>query len=391
VNRPQRRRLALSAGLVAAVAAAVRLPGALTYALWGDEIPSARALSQPTLHGLLTQVRLRESSPPAWYVTAWAVHHLGLPLADLRLLSVACSAALAALTVVLASRLVPLWSATLAGLLVALGLQFVIHGRELRAYALLMVLVVLFAHLLVRAAAKPTGNRLLALAACVSVGALTHYFFFFTLLCGAFWLWLSPATRQGRACVSAALAVGLLPFATWLPGLRGQLMSGHTEWIGGFDLIKIAYLPSSFFADVGLLYHQAARPSHAPAELVLRVGFLALLFVWAIRLARRSALGALCASLAFGPYVLTAVAAALGAQILDVRNLLVTAPFVAIVVAHGISQLPSRVVPAAAASAAALAAVSCVQARHWAPPPYHALAQALVASGWQPDDTIATY
>ena len=64
--------------------------------------------------------------------------------------------ALAGLTVVYARRFLPLWLAGLAGVLTALAWQVVEHGSELRAYALLAFLTLVFALLLERAAERPT-------------------------------------------------------------------------------------------------------------------------------------------------------------------------------------------------------------------------------------------
>ena len=176
----------------------VRLPAALNHSLWGDEIASARVLVQPELSDVLLQVRLRESTPPGWYVLSWLVHRGGVPLQDLRLLSVLASALLAALVVVDADRLMPLWAAALAGLAVALGFQFVAHGTEMRAYALFALLAVLFAVALEAAASEPTRRRLLLFGACVAAGMLTHYFFFLTLVTGIAWLWSTPWPRLSR-------------------------------------------------------------------------------------------------------------------------------------------------------------------------------------------------
>src|SRR4051794_2456261 len=125
---------------VAMLAVAVRLPGALTQALWQDEVASARILSERTLPGLLAHVARTESTPPLWYVLGWLGHRAGIPVQDVRLLSVAAAGLLAALVVDLAARVVALRFAALAGLLVAFGNQLVVHGRELRAYELLALL-----------------------------------------------------------------------------------------------------------------------------------------------------------------------------------------------------------------------------------------------------------
>ena len=47
---------------------------------------------------------------------------------------------------VVARRLLPLWAAATAGLLAAVGWQFVSHGAELRAYALYGLLALLLPH-----------------------------------------------------------------------------------------------------------------------------------------------------------------------------------------------------------------------------------------------------
>ena len=66
------------------------------------------------------------------------------PLASfgaVRLLSVLFSAVLVALVVIYARRFLELWAAALAGLLVTVGFQFVLHGKELRPYALLLLAI----------------------------------------------------------------------------------------------------------------------------------------------------------------------------------------------------------------------------------------------------------
>ena len=118
--------------------------------MWQDEIVSARILSEPTPWNMLLHVARTESTPPAWYALGWLVHHMGLDVEAVRALSVLFGTLLAALVVILARRVVPLWAAALAGVLVALGDQLVVHGRELRAYELYALLAVLYALVLVR-------------------------------------------------------------------------------------------------------------------------------------------------------------------------------------------------------------------------------------------------
>src|SRR6476660_5434354 len=93
---------------VALLAIAVRLPGVFTQALWQDEVASARIITEPTVPRLLGHVARTESTPPLWYLLGWLAHQAGAPTQDVRLLSVAAGAVLAAVVVDVAARVVTL-------------------------------------------------------------------------------------------------------------------------------------------------------------------------------------------------------------------------------------------------------------------------------------------
>jgi hypothetical protein len=150
-------------------------------------------------------------------------------------------------------------------------------------------------------------------------------------------------------------------------------------------------LAVGFFADVGLLYHQAGRVSLAPAEVATRLSFLGLVIVASIHLARLGPAGKLCALLANGPLGLAAFGSLVGAEIFDVRNLLEIAPFTAIVVAYAVNRLPGYAGFAVGIVACCFAVGSFVQTRSWIPPPYQEVASALVDGGWQVDEPIAPF
>src|SRR5438067_12114213 len=97
---------------VALLAAAVRLPGVYTQAFWQDEVASARILNEPTFPRLLAHVARTESTPPLWYTLGWLLRHAGAPMQDVRLLSVAAGAVLAALVFDFARLVAPLASAS---------------------------------------------------------------------------------------------------------------------------------------------------------------------------------------------------------------------------------------------------------------------------------------
>ncbi len=143
---------AVGAG-AAAVAVAVRLPHVYSLALSEDEVASARILREPSLGSMLGRVARTESTPPLWYALGWVVHHAGLSIDGVRLLSVASGALLAAGVVAIARQLLPLRFAAVAGLLVAVGSEFAFHGYELRAYELFALLTAVFALALGRVAA----------------------------------------------------------------------------------------------------------------------------------------------------------------------------------------------------------------------------------------------
>jgi len=193
---------------VALVAVAVRLPGVYTQAFWQDEVASARILNEPTLARMLAHVARTESTPPLWYALGWLLRQMGTPLQDVRLLSVAAGALLAALVVDVARRVVPLPLAAVAGLFVALGGQLVGHGQELRAYELLALLSLVFARCLLAEVDAPSRRRELALAATVAAGGLTHYFFAFSVLAALALLWFDRGARPVRRRATIAILAG---------------------------------------------------------------------------------------------------------------------------------------------------------------------------------------
>ncbi len=128
-------------------------------------------MEEPTFSRMLDHVRETESTPPAWYSLAWSAHKVGLSVEAVRWLSVLFGGALGAVTLLFASRFLPLWAAVLAGTISALAWQLVNRGHELRAYALYALLSIVFALLLERAARRPGRGVLACLALTVAARA----------------------------------------------------------------------------------------------------------------------------------------------------------------------------------------------------------------------------
>lgn len=358
-------RIAFPAGVAAVglLAGAVCLRGALRFAFWQDEVASARAVAEPGPVAMLGHVARTESTPPLWYALAWLAHRCGLALVDVRLLSVAAAALLAAGTALAARRVVPSSAALLSGLAVALGYQFDFHGRELRAYELAALLTVALA-----VAAARGSDRTLALV--VAAGSLTHYFFLFSVAVVLVW-----APRRGRA-----VGAGLVPFALWAPMFARQYAQHRFGFIGPFDPRAVLDTYWTMFA--------RAQPQDAVVHVLAPLALLGAVVAGCVVLARSSNEGRLWAMLALGPVVLAAALWIAGVRIYDVRNLIVTGPFAAVAATSLLSHLPRRAGATLACAVAVLVVVGFVRANRVHPVAYDRIAAALVAEGWQPRDPI---
>jgi Dolichyl-phosphate-mannose-protein mannosyltransferase len=346
-------------------------------------VASARILIEPSIGDAVDRVEETESTPPVWYLLGWVAHRAGLSVEAVRFLSVLAGALTAALVVVYGQRLLPLWAAGTAGLLVALGGPLVARGHELRAYALYALLAVVFALALATAASRPTRWRLLGLAACVAAGLLTHYFFAFLVLAGLLW------ARSVR--VTAATAAGVVPCLLWLPALLGQYENQRFSWIGNFDLVKAVSAYSAFFWNPGPLYVRTEDVELGAGETVARLAVLALVLVGAAVLVRHSPPASLTAALAVLPVAFAAVLWLAGANVFTARNLLCAAPFAAVAIAAVPVALPRRAALGAGTALIALAAGGLAREYTLAPPAYDRMAEELVREGWKLGDAVAVY
>src|SRR6476659_6235348 len=313
---------------VALLAVAARLPGVFTQALWQDEVASARVITEPTLPRMLAHVARTESTPPLWYTLAWLAHRAGVPVQDVRLLSVAAGGALAALVVDLARRVVPLPFAALAGLLTAFGSQLASHGHELRAYELLALFSALFARVLLAAVERPSRRRATA-ASCLGAAAATP----------------------------------------WLPVSIAQYHQDRFWWIPAFRLRAVLAVPLRLFT-----------PVYGRTELGLALSLVVVAVVAAgcLRLARLSSHGRLVAALAVLPLAAAALAWAGGVRVFALCNMIGIAPFVSIVVAAAIASLPRRALPVVAALVATALALQLAAVTDVHVPRYDLVARRLV-------------
>jgi Dolichyl-phosphate-mannose-protein mannosyltransferase len=366
----------------AAVAAAVRLPGVVGQALSQDEVASARILHEPSLAAMLARVARTESTPPLWYTLAWLVHRIGVPLTDVRLLSVLAGCGLAAAVVAAGRCVLTDGAALLAGLLVAVGNEFVVHGHELRAYELLAFLSAVFLWLLLHEATAPSRVNATGLGVVVAAGGLTHYFFAPVALAALIWVALDPAARACRRAVLIAIAAGGAVAAAWAPVMLVQYHRDRFWWIGPFDLRQVVAAPLRLFTLVW---------ADTPPGLALSVASLAVLAVGCRALTRSGRAGRLVVALAVGPLAIAASLWAAGVHVFALRNMIELGPPVALVVGAFVARVAERAGVAAAIVVAGIVLVLPFGEAAGSVPPFGGIAHALVAEGWRPSDPLAVF
>jgi hypothetical protein len=366
---------ALVAVAAAAVSAAVNIPRAVDYSFWQDEVGAARVITVSGPFSMLRALVGTENHPPGFYSLGWILDRLGVPVVWDRAISVLAAMAVSGLVVVCARRMMPLWGAALAGLVTALGWQFWRHGWELRPYSLFALACVLFVLALERAAEQPTRGRLALLAAAVAAGALTHYFFLFTLGAGLAWIYLR---KHHLRRLLVAIGVGLVPLLVWLPAFFKQFKSGGFQTNPDFSL-------RSALETYGALLVRG-RVSGVLALLVLGI-----VLFGAFRLWRASDSGRLYALGAVVPVAAASLVWLAGPDIYTVKNLMGAAPFAAVAIAAALTALPRPLAMAATASAAALVVVGYAHKSGRIIPDYDLVAAALVQEGWQEQDPILVF
>src|SRR5581483_3476938 len=265
-----------------------------------------------------------------------------------------------------------------AGLVAALAYEPVVHGSQLRSYELLALLAALLGLLLVRSLRAPSRRLDIAVGATVWAGLLTHYFFVFSLAAVVVWLWVDPQARPLRRRATLAIASAGALAAPWLPAFVAQFRHDRYWWIPRFSARVVLVTPLRVFAPLGV--------RHLAAGVVV----LGIACTGGWLLARSSAAGRLIVAMAALPILLAAVLWAGGMRIYAVRNLIETAPFVALAVAATVAPLRRAALPAAVAAVAAAGAVYLAVAAR-PPAQYGAIARALVADGWRPADPIAVF
>jgi mannosyltransferase len=315
-----------------AAGAAVRFATLGQQGYWYDEAVTVDLVRHP-LSMMLREIPHTESTPPLYYVLAWAWSRVvGTGEFGLRALSALAGTLTVPLVYDAGRRLASRRSGLIAAALVAFNPLLIWYGQEARAYALATLLAAgsfaLFARIL---RAREPGWRLLAGWAVVSALALTTHYFAAFLIGGEAIALLVAARYRRRDLVRIGIAVAgvVVVGLALLPLLLEQSGSERTVWIGHIPLGKR-------MAEIG---EQAVIGPIAPARIagLIATGALALAVGWFAwrRAPGRGRTFLLCAALGLSPILLPALLDAVEIDVLISRNALVG--FIPLTVAAGIA------------------------------------------------------
>ena len=199
-----------------------------------DETYTVTVLSQ-SFGATVAAVGQFESTPPLYYMTAWAWCQLfGGGELGLRSLSALAGVAAIPVTFAAARHFASSRGALIAAALVACNPMLVWYSQEARSYSLLVLVGALSVLLFARARERPTGRRLATWAAASAVALATHYFAVFLIAGEALLLWVAVPGRR-RALTYALCGLGAVGLAM-LPLALQQKAHGRATWMAAIPL-----------------------------------------------------------------------------------------------------------------------------------------------------------
>jgi mannosyltransferase len=316
------------------LAAVLRLPTLSQQSFWLDEAYTVR-LVRSSLGAMLRALPHSESTPPVYYVLAWAWTRIfGHSEAGLRSLSALAGIATVAVAYAVARRLAGRLAGLLAGTLIALSPFMVWFSQEARAYALATLFATITVWCLVGFLDTGRTGWLWGWALSAALGLATHYFVAFVIAPEFVWL-LWREHRRDRRVAAALLAVVAVGLAL-IPLALAQRGTGHADYIAASNLgARLLQVPKQLLVGYG-----------SPAQLVTAVlaAFTVLVGAALPLLGDREAAAKALAPLSIGlAGVLVPAALALaGIDFLNTRNLLPALPALLIAVAIGFAASARR-------------------------------------------------
>ncbi len=307
----------------ATLLALVALGAALRFAtLGGQSFDLDESVTVALLHhglsGMLNAIPHTESTPPLYYLLAWAWTQLfGLNEVALRSLSALAGTAMIPLAYLAARSLASRRAGLFAAALTSVSPWLVWYSQEARAYSLFALLSLASFAAFVSAMVTPGRGRLARWAAIAALALASHYFAIFLVVPEAVWL-LARREGRGRAGVAVgfvgAVGLALMPLALE----QAHDIGSKAGFLRTPLASRIASIPSRLL--LGEAPPSAAKVGLLSAGLVLAVAGVALL----VRAANAAGGRLLWIGLSVGICAMVApvVLALAGRDYLDARNLI---------------------------------------------------------------------
>jgi 4-amino-4-deoxy-L-arabinose transferase-like glycosyltransferase len=228
---PGVRWLGVALAGVVLVAGVLRFWGIGHQSFWFDEVATALVIKGSLWH-TLHMVRVSESTPPLYYVLAWAwTHVFGSGEVGLRSLSAVCGIATVLVMWVALRESVSEPAGLVGAALVAVNPMQVWFSQEARTYELVALLGAISFLFMLRIVREPTRRSLVGWSVAACLGLTAHYFAVF-LIVGEFAVILWVMRDRVRSAVVALVPVLIVGLAL-VPLAHAQEHDGRTAWIAG--------------------------------------------------------------------------------------------------------------------------------------------------------------
>src|SRR4051794_10856835 len=242
------RHLQLLAGITLA-GALLRFATLDVQSYWLDEVATANILR----HGfgdMISAVSAGESTPPLFYIVAWAWSKLfGTGEVGLRSLSALLGTLTIPLAYVLGRGYIGRTTGVIAAALTAFNPLLIWYSQEARSYALMVLLTGLSLWALKRALDEPSPRSLAVWGAVAFSSIATHYYAGFLIGAEAAWLLLTAWRERRKGRTATLVTVGVLAAATaaLLPLALHQRSTGAAKFIAESGLARrLIQIPKQF-------------------------------------------------------------------------------------------------------------------------------------------------
>jgi hypothetical protein len=313
--------------------------------LFADELSTYWIVTEHGPRGVLSTVHSNaEITPPLYFVLAWMTTQLGHAPELVRAPSLVAGIASIPVVYLLGRRTIGRRAALIAAGIVTFSPFMIYYSAEARAYALMMLLVLLSTLTMLVAADTRQTRWWVTYAVCSCLAVYSHYTCVFALAAQLLWLlWAHPEARKPAILSNLGALAAFLP---WTTGLINDLTSPTSKILSAlspFTLHDIRQVLEHWA--IGYPYTWVARLTELPgwpallllaAALVLAVAGIAAAArrvgprAWLTTIDRRLVLIAL---LVLSVPVGEGIASALGDNIFGVRNLAASWPALALLLA----------------------------------------------------------